>query len=90
MVFPRNHIHHERHVHGGFQRVAVELAVALGSVTIARTEEIAPTGRVIQYAGAAVFKFKGDLIVEVWILGDVYGLISQLSAKMNHYYPIYI
>jgi predicted ester cyclase len=42
---------------------------------------IAPTGRVIQYAGAAVFKFKGDLIVEVWVLGDVYGLISQLGAK---------
>jgi predicted ester cyclase len=42
---------------------------------------IAPTGRLIRYAGAAVFKFRGDLIVEVWVLGDVYGLISQLGAK---------
>jgi predicted ester cyclase len=42
---------------------------------------IAPTGRPIQYAGAAVFEFRGDLIAEVWVLGDIYGLISQLEAK---------
>ena len=42
---------------------------------------IAPTGRLIQYAGAAVFKFRGDRIAEVWVLGDIYGLISQLEAK---------
>jgi len=42
---------------------------------------IAPTGRSIRYAGAAVFTFRGDLIAEVWVLGDIYGLISQLEAK---------
>ena len=42
---------------------------------------IAPTGRFIQYAGAAVFKFRADRIAEVWVLGDIYGLISQLEAK---------
>src|SRR5713101_7660612 len=42
---------------------------------------IAPTGRLIQYAGAAVFKFRGDRIAEVWVLGDTHGLISQLEAK---------
>jgi predicted ester cyclase len=42
---------------------------------------IAPTGRRIQYEGAAFFKFRGDLIVEVWVLGDIYGLISQLETK---------
>jgi steroid delta-isomerase-like uncharacterized protein len=42
---------------------------------------IAPTGRRIQYAGAAVFKFRGDRIAEVWVLGDIYGLINQLKAK---------
>jgi steroid delta-isomerase-like uncharacterized protein len=42
---------------------------------------IAPTGRRIQYAGAAVFKFREGRIAEVWVLGDVYGLIAQLEAK---------
>jgi predicted ester cyclase len=42
---------------------------------------IAPTGRSIHYAGAAVFTFRGDRIAEVWVLGDIYGLISQLKAK---------
>jgi predicted ester cyclase len=42
---------------------------------------IAPTGRLIRYAGAAVFKFRANRIAEVWVLGDIYGLISQLEAK---------
>ena len=42
---------------------------------------IEPTGRPIQYAGAAVFKFRDDRIAEVWVLGDIHGLISQLEAK---------
>jgi steroid delta-isomerase-like uncharacterized protein len=42
---------------------------------------IASTGRLIRYAGAAVFKFRDDRIAEVWVLGDIYGLISQLEAK---------
>jgi steroid delta-isomerase-like uncharacterized protein len=42
---------------------------------------IAPTGRMVQYAGAAVFKFKDDRIAEVWVLGDIYGFISQLETK---------
>jgi steroid delta-isomerase-like uncharacterized protein len=35
---------------------------------------IAPTRRRIQYAGAAVFKFRGDRIAEVWVLGTFTGL----------------
>jgi steroid delta-isomerase-like uncharacterized protein len=42
---------------------------------------IAPTGRPIQYAGAGVFKFSGDKIGEVWVLGDIYNLISQLQSR---------
>src|SRR5258707_15745103 len=42
---------------------------------------IAPTRRLIQYSGAAVFKFRGNRIAEVWVLGDIYGLINQLEAK---------
>ncbi|MBF6559209.1 MAG: ester cyclase [Candidatus Binataceae bacterium] len=40
---------------------------------------IAPTGRTIQYAGAAVFRFRGDRIAEIWVLGDIWNLVSQLK-----------
>lgn len=41
---------------------------------------IAPTGRTVEYAGAALFRFEGDRIAEVWVLGDVHGLLQQLRA----------
>jgi len=41
---------------------------------------IAATGRRIEYAGAALFSFRGAKIAEVWVLGDIYGLISQLRS----------
>ena len=40
---------------------------------------VAPTHRKISYAGAAVFYFDGDKIREVWVLGDVNGLLRQLE-----------
>jgi steroid delta-isomerase-like uncharacterized protein len=40
---------------------------------------IAPTEKRIQYNGAAVFKFREDKISEVWVLGDIFGLMSQLQ-----------
>ena len=40
---------------------------------------IAATGKRVQYAGAAVFRFRSDKIAEVWVLGDIYGLIFQLQ-----------
>jgi predicted ester cyclase len=43
--------------------------------------DIAATGRRIQYAGAAVFRFRGDKIAEVWVLGDIFGLMSQLRSR---------
>jgi steroid delta-isomerase-like uncharacterized protein len=39
---------------------------------------IPPTGRRITYAGAAVFGFRDGRISEVWVLGDLHGLTSQL------------
>jgi steroid delta-isomerase-like uncharacterized protein len=42
-----------------------------------------PTGKRITYAGAAVFRFKGDRIVDVWVLGDLYGLTRQLEGKQG-------
>ncbi|MFQ5521973.1 MAG: ester cyclase [Acidimicrobiia bacterium] len=41
---------------------------------------LAPTGRRFEYAGAAVFTIEDGLIREVWVLGDIYGLIQQLSS----------
>jgi predicted ester cyclase len=41
---------------------------------------IAPTGRRVEYAGAALFRFQGSRIAEVWVLGDVYGLLQQLTG----------
>jgi steroid delta-isomerase-like uncharacterized protein len=39
---------------------------------------IPPTGRRVEYAGAAVFRFREGRISEVWVLGDLHGLLSQL------------
>jgi len=41
---------------------------------------IAPTGRRIEYAGAALFRFRGGRIAEVWVLGDVHGLLQKLTC----------
>ena len=41
---------------------------------------VAPTGRRIQYADAAVFRFRGDRLAAVWVLGDLFGLLSQLKG----------
>lgn len=38
-----------------------------------------PTGKLVQYAGAAVFTFREAQIAEVWVLGDIFGLIAQLQ-----------
>lgn len=43
---------------------------------------IAPTQKRITYSGAAVFSFAGErMIREVWVLGDVYGLLRQLTEE---------
>ncbi|MGH7576068.1 MAG: GNAT family N-acetyltransferase [Longimicrobiales bacterium] len=37
------------------------------------------TGRRVRYAGTALFRFWRRQIREVWVLGDIYGLVQQLS-----------
>ena len=39
----------------------------------------APTGRQVEWAGSAHFTFAGGKIADLWVLGDLYGLIKQLS-----------
>jgi steroid delta-isomerase-like uncharacterized protein len=42
---------------------------------------IGPTGRRVIYAGVAIFRVAGGRIVEGWVLGDVHGLVQQLSTS---------
>ena len=38
------------------------------------------TGRSVAWAGAALFTIDGDKIKSAWVLGDLQGLVLQLSA----------
>lgn len=42
---------------------------------------IEPTGRRIEYAGAALFRIREQRIVSVWVLGDIHGLLGQLRQS---------
>ncbi len=39
---------------------------------------IQPTGCRVQYAGAALFTFQDGRILDLWVLGDIQGLLQQL------------
>jgi predicted ester cyclase len=41
----------------------------------------APTGRHLAWHGAPLFTFEGGLVRDLWVLGDVHGLIEQLKAN---------
>jgi steroid delta-isomerase-like uncharacterized protein len=40
---------------------------------------IGPTGRKVTYAGAAFFRCRAGRIADVWVLGDLHGLLRQLG-----------
>ena len=42
---------------------------------------IAPTGRHVWWFGAPVFTFEGDRVRDLWVLGDVHGLIRRLRGE---------
>jgi predicted ester cyclase len=42
---------------------------------------IAPTGRIVEWSGAAFFTTDGSRLTELWVLGDVDGLKRQLGAS---------
>jgi steroid delta-isomerase-like uncharacterized protein len=44
---------------------------------------IPATGKKIEYAGAAVFTISNGKIAQVWVLGDVYGLLRQLQGTAS-------
>jgi predicted ester cyclase len=41
----------------------------------------APTGKYVEWAGAALFTFKGSKVSDLWVLGDVYGLMKMLEQN---------
>ncbi|HTN51519.1 MAG TPA: ester cyclase [Anaeromyxobacter sp.] len=43
---------------------------------------VAPTGRAVAWAGAALFRFQAGRIRAVWVLGDVDGLKQQLGLAV--------
>jgi predicted ester cyclase len=40
-----------------------------------------PTGKIVQWLGAALFRFEGDCIAEVWVVGDLAGLDAILEKN---------
>jgi steroid delta-isomerase-like uncharacterized protein len=41
----------------------------------------APTGKVVEWAGAALFTFRHDKIADLWVLGDVHSLFQLLEQQ---------
>lgn len=40
-----------------------------------------PTEKIVQWLGAALFRFENSAIVELWVLGDLAGLDALLKAQ---------
>ncbi len=43
----------------------------------------APTGKQVQWAGAALFSFESGRVSDLWVLGDLHGLIAQLERNQT-------
>ena len=41
----------------------------------------APTGRRVEWHGSAHFTFRAGLVADLWVLGDVHGLIAMLEVN---------
>jgi predicted ester cyclase len=39
-----------------------------------------PTGKKVEWAGAALFTFRDGLVADLWVLGDVHGLLQLLES----------
>jgi steroid delta-isomerase-like uncharacterized protein len=67
------------------EEVVTEADKSFARLTYRGTHEgeifgIPPTHKAIEYAGAALFHFHDGKISEVWVLGDIYGLLQQLQG----------
>jgi predicted ester cyclase len=54
-----------------------------GGRHVASFRGFAPTGKPVQWSGAALFRFEGEAIAELWVLGDVAGLDALLAANQS-------
>jgi steroid delta-isomerase-like uncharacterized protein len=82
-----------RYVRGALDdyRCHIEESVAEGNRVFAKMRFVgdhrgkflgyAPTGKTLEWAGAALFTIENDRITQLWVLGDLHGLISQLSTS---------
>ncbi|WP_407185139.1 ester cyclase [Bradyrhizobium centrosematis] len=41
----------------------------------------APTGRHVWWFGAPIFTFRGGKVSDLWVLGDIHGLLGQLDSS---------
>ena len=42
-----------------------------------------PTGKPVEWPGAALFSFDGEKVADLWVLGDVHGLLQLLENNAN-------
>ena len=42
---------------------------------------VQPTGRHVWWYGTPIFTFEGGLVRDLWVLGDIYGLIGRLKGE---------
>jgi predicted ester cyclase len=40
-----------------------------------------PTGKQVEWAGAALFTFQGNQVADLWVLGDLHGLLQVLEQN---------
>ena len=44
---------------------------------------VSPTGRHVWWYGTPIFAFEGERIRDLWVLGDIYGLIGRLKGEAS-------
>jgi predicted ester cyclase len=42
-----------------------------------------PTGKLVEWLGSALFSFDGEKVADLWVLGDVHGLLQLLEKNAN-------
>lgn len=72
---------------------SIEIIVSEGNTSFAKLKYsgthqgklfgIEPTNKKIEYLGSAIFSFFNGKIIDVWVLGDIYGLINQLAGDLS-------
>jgi steroid delta-isomerase-like uncharacterized protein len=71
--------------HNGIEELVAEGDKVVARLTYTGTHHgelfgIGPTGKRVTYEGMALFRIEAGQITEGWVLGDVHGLMQQLSS----------